>query len=144
MSDLARGVERLLAAVLRQRRDLGVEPSTLTLTQGQALAVLGDDGPLRIGVIAGSLGVTDATASRTVDALAALGLAERIADPSDRRAVLAATTPAGDALLAQRRADFAALIDELLGHLDEAEAERLAELLAELDEILSGRMSLPQ
>jgi DNA-binding MarR family transcriptional regulator len=142
VSDLARGVERLLAAVLRQRRRLGLEPSPLTLTQGQALAILGDGGPLRIGVIASALGVTDATASRTIDALAALGLAERFDDPTDRRAVLAATTPAGAQLLTQRRADFTALVDELLGHLDEAEARRLAELLEELDDILQGRLTL--
>jgi DNA-binding MarR family transcriptional regulator len=141
VSDLARGVERLLAAVLRQRRQLGLEPSPLTLTQGQALAALCDAGPLRIGALATVLGVTDATASRTIAALEALGLAERIDDPSDGRAVLAAATDAGRRVLAQRRADLAALVDELLGHLDESDARRVAELLDELDAILEGRLA---
>src|SRR5439155_14338807 len=50
--------------------------------------------------IARSLGVTPRNVTGLVDGLEALGLVERVADPADRRALIARLTPAGEARVA--------------------------------------------
>src|SRR5437899_3779042 len=50
--------------------------------------------------IARSLGVTPRNVTGLVDGLEALGLAERVPDPADRRALIARLTPAGEARVA--------------------------------------------
>lgn len=137
---LASAVEQLLTALVRRRGVLGDdEPSPLSTFQGIALSVLVDGGPLRLGALAEALGTTDATASRTVDVLAAHGLAERRVDPGDGRGVLVAPTAEGRAAVRRRRRRLAALVDRLAADLEPSEGRRLTELLEELSGLLAGR-----
>jgi DNA-binding MarR family transcriptional regulator len=96
----------------------------LTPTQGQALALLrATPGGLRLGVLAGLLGVTAATTSDSVAALHRKGLVAKLPVAGDGRAVLVRLTPAG----VREAAAAAAWPDFLLEAVDElSEGEQAA------------------
>lgn len=134
---LAGAIEQLLTALVQQRGALGdVEPSPLSNFQATALGVLVDRGPLRLGALADTLRTTDATASRTIDTLAQLGLANRNDDPTDRRGVLVAATSTGHEAVGMRRSRLALLLESLAADMEPPEGQRLVELLEELSELL--------
>ena len=96
----------------------------LTPTQGQVLALLraNPDG-LRLGALAGQLGVTAATTSDSVTALRRKGLVDKLPLAGDGRAVLVRLTPAG----VREAAAAAAWPDFLLEAVDElSDAEQAA------------------
>jgi DNA-binding MarR family transcriptional regulator len=96
----------------------------LTPTQGQVLALLraNPDG-LRLGGLAGQLGVTAATTSDSVTALRRKGLVDKLPLAGDGRAVLVRLTPAG----VREAAAAAAWPDFLLEAVDElSDAEQAA------------------
>lgn len=134
---VAEAVEGLIAALVRQRRaGRDPEPGTLSTFQALMLATLADQGPARLGSVADVLGTTDATASRTLDALEARGLAERRPDPDDARCVIVLSTDAGAAEVRRRRRRLTALAARALRGLSEDEAHRVAASLAELRALL--------
>jgi DNA-binding MarR family transcriptional regulator len=137
---VAEAVEGLIAALVHQRRaERDPEPGTLSTFQGLTLATLVDHGPARLGSVANTLGTTDATASRTIDALEARGLAKRQADPDDARCVIVLATRAGAAEVRRRRRQLAALAERALEGLSDEEAHRVAASLAELQSLLDRR-----
>jgi DNA-binding MarR family transcriptional regulator len=101
----------------------------LTPTQGQALALLraSPDG-LRLGELAGQLGVTAATTSDSVAALARKGLVSKAPLAGDGRAVLVRLTPAG----LREAAAAAAWPDFLLEAVDQLSAGEQAAFLRAL------------
>lgn len=133
---LADAVERLITVIMRRRRALGHEPSPLTATQGIALSTLARARRLRLGALAEALGTTDATASRTVDALESLELVRRNADPADGRGVVVEITPEGRRFWKQRHKRFVILMGALVSDLDPEEQERFVRLLTDLNELL--------
>ena len=135
---LAGAVEQLLTTLAHQRRVLGdVEPSPLSMFQGVALGVLADAGPLRLGALAEALRTTDATASRTVDALVAHQLADRLHDPADGRGVLVSATPTGHQAISQRRNRLALLLETLIADMSPSEGKHLTQLLNDLRDVLA-------
>jgi DNA-binding MarR family transcriptional regulator len=137
---VAEAVEGLIAALVHQRRPgRDPEPGTLSTFQGLTLSTLVDQGPARLGSVADTLGTTDATASRTIDALEARGLAERQADPDDARCVIVLATHAGVSEVRRRRKQLTALAARALEGLSEEEAHRVAASLAELQTLLDRR-----
>jgi DNA-binding MarR family transcriptional regulator len=139
-SDLAAALERVYAALARQarRRHGGELDPPLTPTQRLALAVVADDGPLRLGALAGRVGTSDSAATRAVDVLVAAALAERVPDPADGRAILVAATDAGRERVAAGRA----LLEDVLGttaaRLGAADRDRLLELLSRTADALDA------
>ena len=135
---MAEGIVRLRDEILR-RREPDAEGGAVELTpaQGAALRAVVRLGPLRVGALAEALGVTVATASRTVDGLAALGLVQRAGDPSDSRAVRVAATPKGSEEHRLRRDRFVRALERLLEELSEVERRRLADSLATLSALLA-------
>jgi MarR family transcriptional regulator, 2-MHQ and catechol-resistance regulon repressor len=127
---MAEGFVRLWSA-LQRRKD---EQATAELTTPQALALRAIvlDGPLRMGALAGELGVTVATASRTVDALAERGFVRRASDPADARAVRVVATPRGRREHRLRRERFVRALAVLSDELSELEQRQLAESLETL------------
>jgi DNA-binding MarR family transcriptional regulator len=126
-------LDRFIRLLLREGGRLGeIEPKELTATQKLALAVAAEEGPLRLGALAERMGTTDATATRTVDGLAALGLLERTADPADRRAVQIAATKTGARNVTARRRRLVSVLEGLLAETSADELEQLAELLTRL------------
>jgi DNA-binding MarR family transcriptional regulator len=136
---VAEAVEQLLLTLARQRHGRDPEPGSLSTFQSIALSAVADDGPLRLGALADTLGTTDATASRTVDALQVRGLAERRPDPCDARGVIVAATLAGGAEVRRRRRRLEGLAARALGDLTPDEASRLVHALAELRTLLDRR-----
>jgi DNA-binding MarR family transcriptional regulator len=131
-------VDRMAEGIIRlwmelQRRKEGT-PSTheLTTTQALALRVTVTQGPLRMGALAETLGVTVATSSRTVDALESAGLVRRESDPADARAVRVVATPRGKREFNVRRARFARAVGRLADDLSEIERRQLADALETL------------
>jgi DNA-binding MarR family transcriptional regulator len=134
---VADAVEGLVAALVRQRRPgRDPEPATLSTFQSLTLATLADRGPARLGSLADAMGTTDATASRTVDALEARGLAERRPDPEDARCVIVAATDAGAAEVRCRRERVVELAERALAGLSPDEARRVTASLLELRTLL--------
>jgi DNA-binding MarR family transcriptional regulator len=143
---LAEAVERLIAAIIRQRSGLpGPEPRQLTTTQALALLTLADEGSLRLGALADRVATTDATASRTVDVLERAGFVRRVRDPLDGRGVTVEVTPAGRGEVRRRRKRMAAMVGELLKGLHPVEQRRFVELVDGLNELLvaSDRTAAP-
>jgi DNA-binding MarR family transcriptional regulator len=98
----------------------------LTPTQGQALALLrANPGGLRLGELAAQLGVTAATTSDSVAALARKGLVAKLPLAGDGRAVLVRLTPAG----VREAAAAAAWPDFLLEAVDQLEPAEQAAFL---------------
>ena len=137
-------VERLAEGIVRlwmelQRHKEGA-PSTyeLTTTQALALRVAVTEGPQRMGALAERLGVTVATASRTVDALASAGLVRRDADPADARAVQVSPTPRGRREFRLRKERFARALARLSDELSEIERRQLADALETLGRLFGA------
>lgn len=133
---LAREIERLFALLVKRRPEEADAEPQLTPTQRVALAVIVDEGPLRLGAIADRVNTTDPTATRAVDALVAERLVERTPDPDDRRAVRVAATHAGRKLLERRRRRVVKLLDAPLAKLRKREQANLVEHLSSLNHAL--------
>ena len=133
--EIAPAIEHLLQELAR-RRFGEMEPSPLTITQQIALAIVVDDGPLRLRALAGRIGTTAATATRSTDALESQGLVKRQADPSDGRGVLVGATRKGRRVRRESHAQLVILLGRLLEQLDPAERERFVELMTDLYELV--------
>jgi DNA-binding MarR family transcriptional regulator len=129
---------RMFRLVYREGGRLGDPPHpVLTNTQALALQILVSRGPLRLSTLAEEMHTTDATATRTVDALEAEGLVRRRAEPTDRRGVVAVTTSRGRTLHAARRRRLRQIVENLLEDRTEADLARIATFLEELNELLA-------
>jgi DNA-binding MarR family transcriptional regulator len=128
---MAEGIVRL-SMELQRRKEGGPSPHEQTTTQALALRVAVTEAPERIGTIAALLGVTVATASRTVDALVAAGLVRREADPADARAVRVVATARGKREFRLRQERFARALARLSDDLSEIEQRQLADALETL------------
>ncbi len=76
------------------------------------------DGPVRVGDLAGRLGVSQQAASKAAGELEGLGYAERVADPADGRVRLVGLTARGEQAVADARAartEVAAELEDTLG-----------------------------
>jgi DNA-binding MarR family transcriptional regulator len=122
----ARGVERMADGIVRLLTELARrrEPSEPSA-----------DGPQRVGSLARELGVTMATASRTVDALVAAGLVRREADPVDARAVRVVLTARGRKEHELRYGRFVGALERLSDELSEVERRQLADALETLNRL---------
>ena len=123
---------RELGSILASRRlhaslhpELGQK---LTPSKLRALDLLAQHDGLRVGELADRVGVDDTTATRLVDRLEELGLAERHSEEGDRRAILVGLTDDGRELVkgvaAQRQQFFA----DVLATLDAEERIQLVRL----------------
>ncbi|HWQ23913.1 MAG TPA: MarR family transcriptional regulator [Gaiellaceae bacterium] len=136
---LAEQLERLILLLARSGSALReADERPLSWTQRLALAAAVDDSPLRLGALAERMATTDATASRTVDSLEAMGLLRREPDPSDRRGVLVVATAEAVKLLAERRARLVEALARGLAAMPEKDQARLVFLLDELNEVLEA------
>jgi DNA-binding MarR family transcriptional regulator len=136
---LAEGIIRLWGELQRRKTITGEELSTAELTAPQAIAlrVLVREGPCRMGALAEALGVTVATASRTVDALAARKLVRRERDPADARAVRVVATAIGKREHLIRRRRFVTALSRLADDLSEHERRQLVESLETLGRLFA-------
>jgi DNA-binding MarR family transcriptional regulator len=105
----------------------------LTPAQSRTLRTVSrSSDPIRMGVLASTLGVVPRSATGLVEALEEAGLVQRTADPGNRRQVLVSLTDAGRArqqAMADARAEAG---DGLFSVLDQHERRLLADLLQRL------------
>lgn len=106
----------------------------VTLQQYRTLKCIGGSGTggTQLHPIASWLGVTPRNVTGLIDALEAQGLAERVADPHDRRAVIAQLTPAGRVAVEKGRRIHEAALKRLLGSLSTEEKLQLRHLSLKL------------
>jgi DNA-binding MarR family transcriptional regulator len=123
---------RELATTLASRRlhaslhpELGRQ---LTPSKLRALDLLAEHDGLRVGELADRLGVDDTTATRLVDRLERLGLAERAAVEGDRRATAVELSPDGEELMAGVVAQRQQFFVDVLGALEPDERVQLVRL----------------
>src|ERR1700683_5448014 len=90
--------ERYLAVHHRMFRAVNDEMNGcgLSMARTKVLRRLHEQGPARQNVLAADLGLSPHSITDVVDGLERVGLAERRADPTDRRAKLVAITDAGE------------------------------------------------
>jgi DNA-binding MarR family transcriptional regulator len=124
-------VDRLEALVL----DLGALTARregFSRTAAATLSRLRDSGPTRLTELASAEGVAQPSMSSLVARLADQGLVRRSGDPRDARVVLLSLTPAGESLVAQRRAARAERLDRALGALPASDVDAIADALPAL------------
>jgi DNA-binding MarR family transcriptional regulator len=131
-----------LGRVLASRRLLAsLHPGapTLTPTKLRALDVIGEEDGVRVGELAGRIGIDETTATRLVDRLEAAGLAERRSAADDRRVTLVRLTEPGIELVkevARRRQRF---FCDVLAALEPDERAELVRLTAKAAGVLRER-----
>ncbi|MGY0488853.1 MarR family winged helix-turn-helix transcriptional regulator [Streptomyces sp. WG-D5] len=106
---------RLLVAV--SARSLAEVEDRVTLPQFRMLVVLSTRGATKLVTLADQLHVAPSTAMRMVDRLIAAGLADRSANPANRRETLLRLTEEGrrtvENVTARRREDIAGIVQRL-------------------------------
>lgn len=126
----------LHGAERRLRGREGQQPEQLSLAHYRMLTCLLDHDRLASGRLAAAADLTPASATQMLDLLEKRGMVVRERDLIDRRVVVAALTPEGRRLTAERRAEFRALWEEVLGDLDEAELAVGVEVLERIARVL--------
>jgi DNA-binding MarR family transcriptional regulator len=134
ITEVAARLRLAIARMARRLRQdaLEAEGAPLSPSLNAALATVEIHGPLTPSELAARERVQRPTATRILGRLAELGLVERTADPSDRRAALITVTREGRDLLRRLRTRKNAYLARRLRELDPADAaalERAAEVL---------------
>lgn len=101
----------------------------LTMAEFGILETLYHKGPMLLGEVQRRILVSSGGITYLVDRLAAKGLAERRNSPHDRRARLAALTPAGEELIRRVFPDHIRCIEHALSSLDADEQATVTRLL---------------
>jgi DNA-binding MarR family transcriptional regulator len=125
----------LHSAALRLLRRARTADASMDLDgpRASALSLLVFAGPLPIGQLAAAEQVSPPAITKTVTALEAAGLAERLPSASDRRVVMVRATSKGRALLERGRAARVRVVADLLAGLterDQRALRRAAELIS--------------
>ncbi|MFC5831486.1 MarR family winged helix-turn-helix transcriptional regulator [Nonomuraea insulae] len=135
--DLYNDLENELIALARRARRRNRDQARslhprLDATALPVILVLARSAPLRMTELAEALLLDKSTASRQVDAVARLGLVERVPDPADARARLARLTPEGQKRAAEVLAEQRHLLTAALNDWSEADLKELTRLLGQL------------
>jgi DNA-binding MarR family transcriptional regulator len=123
----------LLRLVRHQDAATGIGPAQLS-----ALSVLVFGGPRSLNELAGTEQVKAPTMSRIVDALEAGGLARRLQNRQDRRAVLVHATARGKKLLYEGRRRRVEFLAGRLRRLNDRKIKRIEAAIREVEEALQS------
>jgi DNA-binding MarR family transcriptional regulator len=134
---MADGLIHLRTELQRRKEPGDVSTNELTTSQALALRLVIFDGPQRVGSLAKHLGVTMATASRTVDGLVGADLVRREPDPQDARAVRVVLTARGRRDHKVRYDRFLRALERLSDDLSEVERRQLADALETLGRLFA-------
>jgi DNA-binding MarR family transcriptional regulator len=113
------------------------EEGTLSVDRLKPLAILAEAGPIRAGEFADRCYLTPAAVTHAIDALVADGLARRVDDPADRRAVLLHVTPKGRRALARSQQIAVEAVVRAVEELDPSTRAALRAALPKLAAALS-------
>lgn len=134
----AQSVDRL-TMWLRHQTPATVSSSTIT-----ALDRLRTEGPLRVSELALREAMTQPGVTLLVNRLAEAGYAERVPDPTDRRATLVRITPAGETVLDDRHAVRAQILRDRLGQLSDEDQQLLSAALPAIERLVATAASTPE
>jgi DNA-binding MarR family transcriptional regulator len=126
-ADLEALVVRLTAVTTRR--------DGLSRTAAATLSRLATSGAARLTELASAEGVSQPSMSSLVARLVDQGLVLRETDPHDARAVQLSLTPAGETLLAQRRAERTRRLDDALAELPPDDVLRIADAVPALSRL---------
>jgi len=132
-----------LADVVVALGSLGHPRQQLSRTAAATLARIQRHGPARLTELATAEGVSQPSMSALAARLVEQGLLRRGGDPQDARVVVLDLTPAGEELLAQRRADRVARLNRALADLPPADAARIADALPALTRLADALRRSP-
>lgn len=140
----ARILEELAGLLRPLMRIAGEEAAGVNVTPTQRIALfeIANSGPLRLNDLAGRIGTSVPTASRTVEALDGLGLVRRVPDPRDRRALQIDLTSGGRAQVAERQRRVTTAFAPAVTALDEDEVSGLVTMLSRLRDAFSAEIDM--
>jgi len=132
---ISESLQELMYLIVRAGGKLG-DPWDRRLTNMQSLALIFvvNEGPVRLGALAAAMLTTDATATRTVDALVVDGLVERQLANGDKRGVVICATTEGRRIYRQRSRRTAKIVSSLLAETGQSQLQEIADFLAGLTE----------
>jgi len=107
----------------------GTGPEGLDLALADALAVIAQQGPMRMGELADALQITPASTTRAVSCLATKGFAQREKAADDHRSIVVSVTADGRARYEQFNNRIQAGLDEILSEFSPDELDDLAAYL---------------
>ena len=125
----AASLERL-AAWIRAASRSAVSATTVT-----ALDTLAREGAMRVTDLAAREGITQPGMTALVNRLTESGWAQKLSDPSDRRATLVRITDAGRAALAERRSARTEVLLSAIAELDPSHQKALLDAQDALDQL---------
>ena len=123
---------------LRQMMYGDSKEAPLDVAQGDALDAILELEPVRMGDLAAALRVDASTATRTVDRLAAAGLATRVECRDDKRGVAIKATPQGRRRQARMVTTATETLEEILAVFDPKERRLLGDLMERLVQSLDA------
>jgi DNA-binding MarR family transcriptional regulator len=138
-----------MARMMRLAMERRIAEAGLGLTAGEARALLqiaAHEGS-RQNVIAEHMGIEPMTFCTYVDRLERVGLAERVADPGDRRAKLILTTAKADDMIVLIRQQTGAVLEEIQAGLSADERTMLLSIMktmrASISTIVGNEVATP-
>ncbi len=141
MTDLRRTRRSLPIALLRSRetvmgpiRDM-LAQSGVNEQKWRVLRVLQESGPMELSAVAQAACLLLPSLTRMVRPLEEEGLIRREVPPEDRRKVVIAVTPAGEALIHAHSAESAAIFAAIEAQFGHEKLELLLDLLEELQRL---------
>ncbi|MFV0524221.1 MAG: MarR family winged helix-turn-helix transcriptional regulator [Acidimicrobiales bacterium] len=102
---------------------------TLDMALADALSVICQNGPLRMGELADALQITPASTTRAVSCLVDKGYVERVKAADDHRSILVSATPVGRDRMEIINSRVQAGLGQILNEFSVDEQVQLAELL---------------
>jgi DNA-binding MarR family transcriptional regulator len=117
------------ARALRGHSRQSLMPWDISPSHARALSVLVRNGAMRLSDLADHLRIAPRSATEVVDVLQQRGLAERRADPDDRRATLVDLTAAGEQAWDAIHTARVAEADRFFGRLSVADQQELSRIL---------------
>jgi DNA-binding MarR family transcriptional regulator len=138
LEELREALMGLFGAQRRLRgRDARIEGG-VSFAHYPLLSALARDGSMSAGQLAADAGLTPATVTQMLDALAAAGLVERSRSETDRRVVTTRLTPEGRRRVDRKEAELIAKWREALSGLDADELAAATRVVARLGAYLDG------
>lgn len=107
----------------------GVGEDSIDMALADALALISQHGPLRMGELADALHITPASTTRAVACLAEKGFVERVKCEDDQRSVVVSVTEAGRLHYHDMAERHSRGLDLLLADFNDAEQTQFADLL---------------
>jgi Transcriptional regulators len=119
-------------------------PQAVSATSITALDRLATEGPLRVSELAAREAISQPGVTVLVHRLAEAGYAERVPDPTDRRATLVRITDAGRAVLSERLAVRAKALRARLAELGDEDQRLLLAALPAIERLVNTALPVPE